>query len=634
MLEEPIQGVIIADRLVFLADKAGLFKFDLKKLLNDYLNDVQVVTEFEDYRAQLLDIFQDVLEKINRYFGRSEIYIVAHSEGTVVSFMGLLMGLSEQAPWARMVRGYMTIGSPLNKHVVFWPELFDQFKAADADPTTPRIPWKNYFDYGDPIGFNLQMTRNWMRERGWSGFFDFSDERNEDDIGFTRYYFPGAAHNDYWTDEDVFGNFIEEVVDRTNTVLPRGSEVRTRDAADEVARVPDQLPDALRPGVRAALPGVLHRVQGRPRRPGPGGCPDRGPAADLPQRPGPLGDHRRDVAARPDPAPFQGVGLRVLALILAPVLASFYIWFVSDHNKYGVEKFLSHATNGDPYVNLYNVCLLGVLVVGVLLLPIQGLRPALGTLLWVVALVLGLRVADGVLSGVLPLTGVLDSPGLGAWLAAVPWRSLEVIAIALWIGFVAWRVSWRYPQVGTKPLVHTGGLIILMVVVTQFMVPSAPSEKDREMMREGLAQNDRVSVARAVEEDVHTAFGRIGGIIQKRDAERNGQGPGARPATADLPAGSTPADTVGVEPPRDPSTEEQRMVRDAASMRYVTDAALDKGPIWPVFLAGAGFLYLWWLAIVLFDLTFVWHLYIRWSGAQKYIDARLHRPNPEGRSAG
>ena len=76
------------------------------------------------------------------------------------------------------------------------------------------------------------------------------------------------------------------------------------------------------------------------------------------------------------------------------------------------------------------------------------------------------------------------------------------------------------------------------------------------------------------------------------------------------------------------------MVRDAASMRYVTDAALDKGPIWPVFLAGAGFLYLWWLAIVLFDLTFVWHLYIRWSGAQKYIDARLHQPGPEGPSAG
>ena len=50
----------------------------------------------------------------------------------------------------------MTIGSPLNKHVVFWPELFDQYKAADADPTTPSIPWKNYYDFGDPIGFDLR----------------------------------------------------------------------------------------------------------------------------------------------------------------------------------------------------------------------------------------------------------------------------------------------------------------------------------------------------------------------------------------------------------------------------------------------------------------------------------------------
>ena len=75
------------------------------------------------------------------------------------------------------------------------------------------------------------------------------------------------------------------------------------------------------------------------------------------------------------------------------------------------------------------------------------------------------------------------------------------------------------------------------------------------------------------------------------------------------------------------------MVRDAADMRTVTDAALDRGPIWPVFLGGAAALYLWWLAIVLFDLTFVWHLYIRFSGAQKYIDDRLHRLGSEGRPA-
>jgi hypothetical protein len=34
-------------------------------------------------------------------------------------------------------------------------------------------------------------------------------------------------------------------------------------------------------------------------------------------------------------------------------------------------------------------------------------------------------------------------------------------------------------------------------------------------------------------------------------------------------------------------------------------------PFWPVVLSAAAFLYLWWLAIILFDLTFVWHRYIR-----------------------
>ncbi len=216
LIEELIQGVNVADRLTFLAEKAGLFQFDLADLLNNYINDVQVVTEFEDYRRQLLDIFGDVLGKIHRYFETSEIYIVAHSEGTVVSFLGLLKGLSERAPWVRSVRGYMTIGSPLNKHVRFWPELFDRYKAASADPDLPPIPWKNYYDFGDPIGFDLAPTRRWMDHSGWRRFFVFRDQRNQDDIGFTRYYFPAAAHNDYWQDDTVFGHFIEEVVDRTN----------------------------------------------------------------------------------------------------------------------------------------------------------------------------------------------------------------------------------------------------------------------------------------------------------------------------------------------------------------------------------------------------------------------------------
>ena len=38
-------------------------------------------------------------------------------------------------------------------------------------------------------------------------------------------------------------------------------------------------------------------------------------------------------------------------------------------------------------------------------------------------------------------------------------------------------------------------------------------------------------------------------------------------------------------------------------------------PLWPFVLASLMFLYLWWLAILTFDLSFIWHRYIRNSVA-------------------
>ena len=44
------------------------------------------------------------------------------------------------------------------------------------------------------------------------------------------------------------------------------------------------------------------------------------------------------------------------------------------------------------------------------------------------------------------------------------------------------------------------------------------------------------------------------------------------------------------------------------------------GPLWPVIPAAVAFLYLWWLGALLFDLVFIWHLYIRNSR----LTTRLH----------
>ena len=38
-------------------------------------------------------------------------------------------------------------------------------------------------------------------------------------------------------------------------------------------------------------------------------------------------------------------------------------------------------------------------------------------------------------------------------------------------------------------------------------------------------------------------------------------------------------------------------------------------PVWPLVLSGAAFVYFWWLGILLFDLAFLWHRYVRHSVA-------------------
>ena len=607
VIAELIQGVIVTDRVAFLADKAGLFKLDLNQLKNDNLNDVQVVTEFEDYRRQLLEIFADVLEKLHRYLPKSEVYIVAHSEGTVVAFMGLLKGLSGGASWAKSIRGFMTIGSPLNKHVRFWPELFDRYKSKNADQAIPPIPWKNYYDFGDPIGFNLQQTREWMKQTKWSRFFAFRDEDGEDDIGFTRYYFPGKAHNDYWSDPEVFGHFIAQVVDRTSTVLRSAQAARFDVPGTKVLAwlTSYLLPYAMASGLLFLACYLIYKaVRGNLD---PIGARFETPVQIFENVLGLFGLIAGMSLIARIPRLTRKMAWRFLAFVLAAIFTSLYIR-VFPENRYSMERIVTATPGNDPFFNDYNRYLLWALLVGTTVaVLVKGLRPVLLTLLPVVLIIFVLRVMDAFLSGVVPATGLLDRPVIGPWLAAVPWRSLELIAVAWCIGYRAWKVSWAFPEVGTKPLIHTGGLLILMMVITQFVFSSRGlSDEEKVRVNQGVARGDRLAIARAVDEKAHRAFLQVAELA--RDSKVKPSGPDAASGRAD---------------DRCCESDAEQAVARASEMQAVTDAALAQGPIWPVFLGGAAFLYVWWLAVVLFDLTFVWHLYIRWSGAQKYIEKRL-----------
>jgi hypothetical protein len=226
VIEDMIDGIGVLGNLFFLAEKAGLFKFDFDNLLTAYVGDVQIVADFANYRERICRHFENILEQVHDNKEDADIYIVAHSEGTVIALMVLLRALCARtrnlpAPgppprWIQKVRGLMTIGSPIDKHLALWIEMWDPVETPDTarapKDAEDRIAWRNYYDYGDPVGFKLDTLRDWFKDHGWHRFFEFEDKH---DFGFTRYFLPGKSHNDYWNDPHVFGHFIRDVLKRS-----------------------------------------------------------------------------------------------------------------------------------------------------------------------------------------------------------------------------------------------------------------------------------------------------------------------------------------------------------------------------------------------------------------------------------
>lgn len=230
VLLEMVMAVGVIERLVGWLEKHTTFRFPLKKVLDQYVADVQVVAEYRPFREEILAEFCQVMGTIRKKNPAARIYLIAHSEGTVVALLGLLRGLCRrdaEYSWVENVHGLMTLGSPIDKHLILWPELWSEFES--DPPSGPKwrtlpavktekdengsdgrlIPWFNYYDYGDPVGFDLDAIRSWMKIKGGNPPLDFDQKK---DIGFSRYIFPGMAHVEYWRDRRVFGHFMEQVV--------------------------------------------------------------------------------------------------------------------------------------------------------------------------------------------------------------------------------------------------------------------------------------------------------------------------------------------------------------------------------------------------------------------------------------
>jgi hypothetical protein len=495
VLDEAIDAIGVMESLLFLARKAGVLDFDLKRILDDYLGDVQLVTEFSGVRDNIVGRLHEAFGNAHRLYPAAEIYVIAHSEGTVVAWLGLLQAATDPStyPWIKQVRGFMTIGSPIDKHLILWPDLFTSFTgpAPSLVAGTPPIRWINYVDNGDPVGFELDTARWWMHEHRYDGVFNFTAN---DDYYFTRYPVPGKAHTDYWEDADVFQHFIMTVV----------APPQTRDDPPVIARR-----EALKNGPR---PRFWARITNY-------------------------------VVA--------------YAIPLVAVFAAVY--FLCK----GVEQYLDPKGEQDHPHLIRNVFALGGLLAG--------------ATVW-------LRITQLVRFGLWHLGGAL----------------IYLVFAALFY----------------FTIVRTDDLRWFTTLPTQLGEPWTDPRLGLLLISAGLIVVTMLSNARWLR--------RIGALLFPKTMSLGIVGTVPLPSPASSSSASSQQTVAEVHPPLVRNTLRVMLIFGSAAL--VINAAVYasiyhplKAPLWPIVMGAAAFLFLWRLAALVFDLIFIWHRYIRYSGALHFL---------------
>jgi hypothetical protein len=500
--------------------------------------------------------------QVSRSCQGADIYIVAHSEGTVVAFLGLLEGLANGEPWVRDVKGLMTIGSPLNKHVLIWREIFDEYKVPpDAPVDKIKITWHNYAESGDPIGYNLGITYDWMEKKSgqhWERFFDFDPKEN--DHSYAHSPWPGDAHNNYWKDDKVFGHFISNVVDTEKCPIPS-------------------------------------------RRHG--------------KWPRPSGEWDKWVVS-----------------YFLPYVFSTLILLVGTFLLYKSARAVMDPVNApheDPLSLFRNVLALTALVAGTtglatlprLFKPLPGVP-----LSWIVFAIGAVLYCWGfepehlraIAKGWMPLFGIPSRDG-----PLLSWGRGIAVTLAFAAGFAAGLIRWIRPSWGLLPMILLGapavGLAVVPRIITQAMERRAEENQaafDLQLISWGDGQRvpnsgrDQVIVGTDNNERLHVrVFDRDGNRVTYTDETS------LPPARAEAMM-ALKRRVPGLLPPRVPSDDEWKQVRSEVKL-IVGQTPSENPPYWPILLSSLAFLYLWWLATLLFDMTVIWHVYVRWQQSQNYM---------------
>jgi hypothetical protein len=607
VLDEIIETVYVLENLLFLADKAGLFKFDLAKVLQDYLGDVQIVTEFTDYRTDIVARFHKAMadiyaEECRKGNDQVRLHIVAHSEGTVISFLGLLQAMSGyqlitptspndrpqlentgQIPeWLKHVHGYMTIGSPIDKHLLLWPRLFNKLNPSLADTVLPadQIRWRNYYDYGDPIGFKLDTARRWLDQQESKAFQFCGCPAHQHDIGFARYLLPGKAHNDYWNDPGVFEHFVDDVIRMPRLGDPPANRPTDKNAIRLLSPALPYVFSAavLIAGVYLICKAVAHFAY-----------PDD-----------PLTKYFLITAINMEPTTGMsrwGVFCTTLGIsgLIAGVTLMARFPRLAAGRRWKIAGWVAFVTGCIFYIKLVSgpsqreigkifICLVERLGFGSLdkAAIIDSIIATTGIgkiFIWIVE-----RFGSGS-----PITADDKVIMLDTVIATT-----VIILMAMIVGFLGRRVTrhgtqgdedrrQRWLFKGMRPLLVCGAFVVALIVASQ-------------LYPQDFGIDTKLTADEAKQLSLLTKDNRE--IIKAAGFDRT---------------------ELNQLLKANPERLDKRITR-------VKPFLTARPPVWPVLLAASGFLYLWWLATLIFDLAFVWQRYVRRSVANQ----RLREWGPHG----
>ena len=217
VLQEIGETVALLERLLWLPKLAGIFDFDLGRVIERTLGDVEQVADFKEQRRKFLRCFLERMDALDQQCPAAEIHFIAHSEGAALLFFTLLTALRRETDsqgldlsWIDRVRSFSTLGCPIDKHLILFPEMWYHFSHHTTWHAPPNhIRWRNYYDFADPVGYDLDTARTQLAAWGCLAF----EFEKQHDHGFRRYPLPGIAHLDYFKDDKLFRHLIQDAVE-------------------------------------------------------------------------------------------------------------------------------------------------------------------------------------------------------------------------------------------------------------------------------------------------------------------------------------------------------------------------------------------------------------------------------------